>query len=271
MNDEYSFTANSDEYKILMNRIDANRKKSVKPKPSVVRVYFPERNMKLAYYNDMFDLHCGDLVYVDGKLEGMQGEIIDVNYSFKIKLSDYKRVIAVIDTSVQGELYIAGSHIMAFEPDVLPYEKVSSWFKAPEENEVYAVGEDDRTFSLDDLSGMDITQIIAEKGHTYYAENRICYICVDGVSGKAIVRGGEFYDVEFTYRNGQISNLVCSCFCSYQCKHTFAVMLQLKECLESISKEYPDRYSGYFAAVSKGVFVSKILKNKANGRFTADI
>ena len=37
------------------------------PRRSVVRVQFPQRNMTLAYYNDRFDLHCGDLVYVDGK------------------------------------------------------------------------------------------------------------------------------------------------------------------------------------------------------------
>ena len=33
-----------------------------------VQEYFAERNMNLAYYNDQFDLHCGDTVYVDGKL-----------------------------------------------------------------------------------------------------------------------------------------------------------------------------------------------------------
>ena len=42
------------------------------PRRSVVRVHFPQRNMTLAYYNDRFDLHRGDLVYVDGKLEGMR-------------------------------------------------------------------------------------------------------------------------------------------------------------------------------------------------------
>ena len=29
---------------------------------SVVQVYFPSRNMTLAYYNDRFDLHRGDVV-----------------------------------------------------------------------------------------------------------------------------------------------------------------------------------------------------------------
>ena len=68
------------------------------PRRSVVRVHFPQRNMTLAYYNDRFDLHRGDLVYVDGKLEGMRGRVVDVNYNFRIDLADYKRVIAVADT-----------------------------------------------------------------------------------------------------------------------------------------------------------------------------
>lgn len=72
------------------------------PRRSMVQVYFAERNMNLAYYNDQFDLHCGDTVYVDGKLEGMRGRVTQVSYNFKIKVSDYKRVIAVADTAVNG-------------------------------------------------------------------------------------------------------------------------------------------------------------------------
>ncbi len=85
------------------------------PRKSIVRVYFPNRNMTLSYYNDMFDLHKGDTVYVEGKLEGLQGQVVDVNYSFKIKLSDYKKVIAVIDTTVTGDIYFAGSHMVTFD------------------------------------------------------------------------------------------------------------------------------------------------------------
>ena len=70
---------------------------------SLVRVYFPQRGFDCTYYNNLFDLHVGDLVYVDGKLEGKRGKVIDVSYTFKIKLSDYKRVIAKIDTDIYGE------------------------------------------------------------------------------------------------------------------------------------------------------------------------
>ena len=38
------------------------------PRKSVVQVHFSGNNMTLSYYNDRFDLHRGDAVYVDGKL-----------------------------------------------------------------------------------------------------------------------------------------------------------------------------------------------------------
>lgn len=77
--------------------------------------------MTLSYYNDAFDLHRGDIVYVDGKLEGLRGQVVDVTYSFKIKLSDYKRVISVADATVKGEFHFAGSHFVTFDQGVLPY------------------------------------------------------------------------------------------------------------------------------------------------------
>ena len=94
------------------------------PRRSMVQVYFAERNMNLAYYNDQFDLHCGDTVYVDGKLEGMRGRVTQVSYNFKIKVSDYKRVIAVVDTNVSGQFFMAGSHFVTFDRTALPNSKV---------------------------------------------------------------------------------------------------------------------------------------------------
>ena len=46
--------------------MSAARKAQAEPRKSVVQVYFPERGREYAYYNDMFDLKCGDLVYVEG-------------------------------------------------------------------------------------------------------------------------------------------------------------------------------------------------------------
>ena len=128
------------------------------PRKSVVRIHFSARNMTLSYYNDAFDLKVGNLVYVDGKLEGLRGRVVDITYNFKIKLSDYKRVISVADTEVNGEFFFAGSHFVTFDPTALPYSKVISWFKAPDkEDDIYASGNDDFSFNLNDLSTMKIS------------------------------------------------------------------------------------------------------------------
>lgn len=84
------------------------------------------------------------------------------------------------------------------------------------------------------------------------------------------MEGNEAYEVEFEYRKGEISRLVCSYFCGYNCKHEFAAMLQLKETLELIENNYADEYerTGYFAAVNKGTLFAYAVDNKQNGIFT---
>ena len=121
--------------------------RSNEAKKSVVQIHFPTRNMTLAYYNDKFDLHIGDMVYVDGKLEGQKGRVVDINYNFKIKLSDYKKVLAVVDTDVSGKFYTAGSHSVAFDSNVIPKEKIKLWFIAPEHFHVISCN-NGRVFTL---------------------------------------------------------------------------------------------------------------------------
>lgn len=228
-------------------------------KKSVVQVYFEKRGMNLPYYNDKFDLHEGDIVYVDGKLEGLRGIVTYVSYNFKIKLSDYKRVISVADTNTKGRFYMGPSVFMTFDRNALPKNKVASWFKAPEPatpDEQIICGSDGTSFALEKLekSGMDCAA--ANRGIDYYAEHKVKYICLDGTRGYALIEGSKMYDVEFEYARGQISGLVCSCYCSANCKHEYAAMLALREILKEIEKTHSKQYelSGYFAAVDKMTF-----------------
>ena len=240
------------------------------PRKSLVEVYFEKRHLTLAYYNDLFDLHPGDMVYVDGKLEGLRGRVVEVNYNFKVRLSDYKKVIAVMDTTVHGQFVMAGGHFMTFDRETLPVNQAVMWFKAPKkEDDVYVSGSDETAFSLDDLGGMNVSPAIAERGRDYYIENRVKYLCVDGNRGYAIVEGNEAYEVEFVYCDGEIRNLVCSCFCGYNCKHEVAVMLQLREMLSLIQEKYVDEHerTGYFAAIDKGVLFAFAIDGKADGKF----
>ena len=101
------------------------------PVKSLAQVYFPERNQTLTYFNDQFDLKRGDFVFVDGKLEGIRGVVREVNKNFKIKVADYKKIISVADTNVSGRLHMVGSHFVSFDPAVVPYEKIRTWYLAP--------------------------------------------------------------------------------------------------------------------------------------------
>ena len=243
---------------------------AVTPRESLVDVYFPSRGRTWTYYNDLFDLHEGDVVYVDGKLEGKQGRIVKVNYSFKIKLSDYKRVIAAADTSVKGEFYFADSHIITFDKNALPYEKVLPWFKAPDTDAEYAVGTEDESFPLDDLTKMNISPMEASDGRGYFYDGKVVYISLDGTKGRAVVEGSRFYEIEFEYIEGEIHNLTCSCYCNGACSHGFAAMLQLDAILKKINENYQDEYGDYFAAIYKGTFMSCAVNAKDTGKITID-
>lgn len=262
------FAADHHEKKQQQEQPQPVQKQAVAPKKSVVKVYFISSGKTLSYYNDKFDLHKGDMVYVEGAMEGQRGRIVEVSYNFKIKLSDYKRVIAQVDTNVSGQFNMAGSHFVTFDPLALPVSKARTWYMPPvKEDDVIVSCGDDSSFRLEDLSGMQITHAIAERGHDYYIENLVRYICIDGTRGYAIVEGTKSYEVEFTYHDGQISELICDCPCTYNCKHEFAAMLQLKETLDLITKHYAEEYEerNYFAAVNKATLFTFVIDSKETG------
>lgn len=253
------------------SKADTVQPETIAPRKSLVQVYFPKRGNGYTYYNDKFDLKVGDAVFVEGKLEGVLGHVTEVSYSFKIKVSDYKRVIAVADTTVKGSLNIAGAHFVAFDRSAIPAEKVRTWYLPPvSDEEEIVVSRDDESFPLDDLSGLKIKKEVAQRGHEYYLENRVCYLCVDNERGYAIVEGSKPYEVEFEYRDGRISNLICNCFCNYTCKHEFAAVLQLSDLLDRINESYAEEYSEakYFAAVVKTTLLNFAVYRKQTGTVT---
>ena len=241
---------------------------AIVPVKSLVQVYFPERNQTLTYFNDQFDLKRGDFVFVDGKLENIRGIVREVNKNFKIKVSDYKKVISVADTNVSGQMHMAGSHFVSFDTLVLPYEKIRTWYLPPVKPEdEFETGNDDTVIILDKLGDMKMSQAIWERGREYYIDNHVRYICVDAGHGRAIVEGERAYEVEFDFADGEIRNLICSCPCGYTCKHEVAALMQLKEILDLIEKYYADQHANYFAAITKGDLFRFAIDSKETGSF----
>ncbi len=230
---------------------------------SLVDVYFPERNMTLTYFNDAFDLKEGDIVFVEGKLEGKRGNVVKVIYNFKIKPSQYKKVISVADTHVHGEFYTVGSHFVTSNELSLPYLKIKTWF-APSQEETFEVGDGDGyEFNINDLKGMKISPEKAERGYDYYMQNRVLYIELHAGHGRAFVEGSEIYEVDFRFEKGNVKNLTCSCFCIDDCKHEFAVMLELSEILKTLSDNKMNIDSDrYLACVQKRLVYEYVLGGK---------
>ena len=250
-------------------KVDVAVRKQAQPRRALVEVRFAARNNTLTYYNERFDLKVGDIVYVDGKLEGERGCVVGINYNFKIKLADYQQVVAVADRTVKGEFFVAGSHFVTFDRAALPVEQALGWFMPPTKEEDLVCGYDDTTFALDRPEEMDIRPEVAHRGHEYFMENKVTYLCLDGGRGTAVVEGKRAYTVEFEYRGGQIGRMVCSCPFTENCKHEFATMLQLRELLDRIHEAYGAQYehSGYFAAILKGVLFAVAVDGMETGRF----
>ena len=169
-----------------------------------------------------------------------------------------------------GEFHLVGSHFITSDGGALTYEQVSTWFKAPEtEEEEYVSSSDDEVFNLSHLGDMKIDPEKAERGHEYYMENRVVYIELNHGKGRALVTGSKTYDVEFFYKDEDITGLVCNCYCTGACKHEFATMLQLRDILAIIKKEYPFiDHNDYLAAVSKTSFFEFVIDGNTKGTFT---
>lgn len=237
---------------------------------SVVDIYFPERKLTCSYFNDKFDLKCGDIVYVDGKLEGKQGRVVSINYNFKIKLSDYKKVIAVVNTDVKGEFFLTGSHFVTGDKNALPYEQIIAWFKAPisDDDEIIS-SSDDTAFSIDCLEDA-FDRETAEAGFDdIYLEDRVNYIELNCGKVRAIVAGERHtHEIEFNFDGEKISALTCDCYSAKNCEHEFAVIIVLKEVFESIKENCQSiSESNYIAAVNKALFSEQVIDNAEKGSF----
>ena len=222
---------------------------------TLVQVYFVAKDDAFLYLCEDIVLHEGDHVYVSGKMKDMLGIVVDVRHQFKVRPSKYERVIAKIDTQLQGEFKIFNRLLLSFDRKSLGKEKISQWFFPPQGEEPYISTYRPAPFPLDDLTQFPIEHARLERGLQYYKEQRVVYMCIDDRYGYAIVRGSEHYEVEFEYNNGIIEDISCSCYCDGHCKHEFAVLLELQYMLQIVEREFKNEYSKnrYVATIDKDV------------------
>ena len=220
---------------------------------TLVQVYFVAKDDAFLYLCENLILHEGDHVYVSGKMKDTLGIVVNVRHQFKVRPSKYERVIAKIDTQLQGEFKIFNRLLLSFDRKSLGKEKISQWFFSPQGEEPYISTYRPAPFPLDDLTQFPIEHARLERGLQYYKEQRVVYMCIDDRYGYAIVRGSEHYEVEFEYNNGIIEDISCNCYCDGHCKHEFAVLLELQYMLQIVESEFKNEYSKnrYVATIDK--------------------
>lgn len=202
---------------------------------SLVRVGFEDRPCGCTYYNDRFDLQVGDLVFVSGSYAGVLGRVMRVTYQFRVYPSQYERVLSVADTRVRGSFVRFGDYFFSKEADVLPYGQVAGWFFPPQEEEEPVCGEEGEWFDLAAPAALGLSQQTVERAQDYFENGRVVYLNLKDGTLRAIVKGEQYYEVEFSYRDGRFTYPLCSCPVVGACKHSVATLMLLERLLENAS------------------------------------
>jgi len=220
-----------------------------KPVISLVKVRF-EDDKVLDYYNDRFDLHEGDRVFVEGSMEGKIGEVVSVSRKFRINLNNYKRVIAHPTISFEGKFTRISDKMVCTGKCLPTPEMMRSWIKCGGEECEIVTGEPFEATLDDFLTGADITEEIFGRAIEYCQQGRVVYLRVENGVGTAFVRGTSWYEINFRISGDNVSDISCNCPYPYFCKHSVAVLITLRMMLatESIAK------AETFTAIDRGYF-----------------
>lgn len=240
------------------------------PRASLVRVRF-EDGPSHTYYNDSFDLQVADFVYVEGARANQLGRITEVGYDFKIRRSEYQRVLFVVEREVHGKFYLTPSHFISFKEGSFSPERARLWLLGPQDEEQPLVGHSQQAVSVVEFPAL-AGEAVMERGESYYEQGRVHYLSLCGTRGYALVCGSEYYEVEFSFsvETGLLSDVLCTCPCVGICKHEVATVHSLLEILGHVHRHYGNEYkkSGSFVAVEKSRFLSLALENKESGSIT---
>ncbi|MBP3328736.1 MAG: hypothetical protein J6L91_07500 [Clostridia bacterium] len=224
---------------------------------SVVNVRFADGRI-LPYYNDSFNLQKGDCVYVDGKLAGRIGTVIDVTTRFKVDLEYYKRVVAKLNFDFHGEFVKINTLMVSFDKKALPFEQVKSWYFPPKEKEQEFFTGDGYTFDLlEDEAYLDFK--VAKKAAELLDNGGLKYLSIiDGV-GRAIIGNENLHIVEFRYNAETcvLTDIFCDCLAFGLCKHCVAVCLALHTLIND--EQYDEEKS--FCALDNFTFFENAIKN----------
>ncbi len=208
---------------------------------SLVQVSFADAHRNYAYYNDKFDLKAGDLVYVSGCLTGQLGCVESVNCKFKINLADYERVVAHPIVEIRGRYHQILDKMLSYDHKAISPDMFRSWVKPPvlddDKPEEYVQGEG-YSFELEHFAESDeVDGKILERAVDYCKSGRVRYLSLRNGVGTAFVEGSKWYEINFTFKDGIVSDMYCECPYSALCKHNLAVLITLNRLLKKVDGE----------------------------------
>ncbi|MCR5087984.1 MAG: hypothetical protein K6C08_00550 [Oscillospiraceae bacterium] len=233
------------------------------PVRSLVSVRFPSAGRTLTYYNDRFDLRPGNVVFVEGSLAGMPGIVETVSLKFRIRLSDYRRVVSVADSEVHGTFEAISDRMVSYDFFALPPEQFRTLVLPPKspvstEEEDYVQGEG---YELD-LNGIEpsneLSFAIRQRGLEYWQDGRVAYVSVRSGIGTAYIRGTSWYEVNFTLNGSLLREMYCDCPCPGLCKHLVAVAITLRE----LSRQEGFTLGRDFTAVDRDYFWDLLARSR---------
>ena len=202
------------------------------PVRSLVSINFERMNKALTYYNDRFDLKAGDRVFVTGKLEGEVGIVESVTTKFRIRLSDFQKVVSLAQTPINGTYLPRRNMMLSYDADALSPEDFRQWILPPQEEpgevEDEVIFGDGYEIPMDDFSAAEgFDGKVMDRAIGYCSEGKVGYVSVrDGV-GTAFVHGSRWYEVDFRLSGNVLKEAYCDCPYPGLCKHLLAVAVML--------------------------------------------
>ena len=200
------------------------------PVQSLVSINYERMNHALTYYNDQFDLKPGDRVFVTGKLEGEVGIVESVTTKFRIKISEYQKVISLAQTPLHGTYSPKGNMMRSYDPESLSPDEFRKWILPPKpiddnQNEEILFG-DGYEIPLEDPSTADgVDPAVFDRAIDLCRFGKVGYVSLRNGEGKAFVRGSKWYEVDFSVRNNMLQEAYCECPYAGLCKHLLAVSM----------------------------------------------
>lgn len=201
----------------------------------LVEVHFYGRGMGLSYLCEDEGVKVGDLVTVEGKLEGLIGKVKRVLKSFKIPKFEMKWINKILDCDATGDYFKLEDDIISFN-SALTSEKFYSMYVEQAYNSVEGLGEADMDINLENFEASDFveSELVMLKGKALYQDGCIAFISLKDGIGKAYALGSQWYEIDFKYAKGKITYIACECPYFGNCKHEVALLFKLREIFKKL-------------------------------------